>query len=109
MASYNIRKSIDQKYYFTLNADNNEKVLTSETYNQKSSAYVGITAVKNNSPFDTRYKRKISTRGQHYFVLVAENGEPIGTSEEYSSSYAMELGISVVKRIGPIATTNDYA
>lgn len=100
---YSLRNSKDGKYYFTLDAENNEVVLTSETYNLKISAVDGIQSVKVNSPYDTRYRRKVSTRGLSFFVLVAANGEIIGTSEGYSSTYAMESGIAVVKRIGPIA------
>jgi uncharacterized protein len=105
--SYNLKRSVDQKYYFNLVADNNEKVLTSETYNLKQSALDGISSVRINSPLEGRYKRKISTRGLNFFVLTAANGEPIGTSEEYSSVQAMENGILVVKRIGPTATFRD--
>jgi len=105
--SYILKRSVDQKYYFNLVADNNEKVLTSETYNAKQSALDGISSVKTNSPLEIRYKRKISSRGLNYFVLTGANGEPIGTSEEYSSAQEMEDSILVVKRIGPLATLRD--
>jgi uncharacterized protein YegP (UPF0339 family) len=105
--TYNLKRSSDSKYYFTLHAENNEKVLTSETYNQKQSAISGIESVRVNSPFDNRYKRKVSSRDLSYFVLTASNGEPIGTSEEYSSIANMENGISVVKQIGPTASVKD--
>ncbi len=104
---YVIQLSSNQKYYFTLVAENNEKVLTSEMYNLKSSARDGITSVRVNSPLDSHYKRKTSGRNLPFFVLIAANGEPIGTSEEYSSYQAMENGISTVKRIGPTATEID--
>ncbi|MCJ7632766.1 YegP family protein [Candidatus Bathyarchaeota archaeon] len=105
--SYNLKRSMDQKYYFNLVADNNEIVLTSETYNTKQNALDGISSVRLNSPHEERYKRKISTRQLHYFILTATNGEPIGTSEEYSSAQAMENGILVVKRIGQSAILRD--
>lgn len=104
---YAIRRSTDQKFFFNLHAENHEKVLTSETYNTKANAQGGIKAVRENSPYDSRYKRKISTRGLHFFVLTAANGEPIGTSEEYSSLQAMENGIATVKKIGPTAVEID--
>lgn len=105
--SYILKRSTDQKYYFNLAADNNEKVLTSETYNVKQSALDGISSVRINSPLDTRFIRKTSSRGLNFFVLTAANGEPIGTSEEYSSAQAMEDSILVVIRIGPLATLKD--
>jgi uncharacterized protein YegP (UPF0339 family) len=42
-------------------------------------------------------------------VLKAANGEIIGTSEEYSTTYGIEDGIMVIKRIGPIARTIDIS
>lgn len=106
-ASYTINKSTDGKYFFNLEADNNEKVLTSETYHSKQGALDGIASVRNNSAMDSRYERKTSTRNQPYFILKAANGEPIGRSEEYSSIQARERGIQVVKTIGPKAPIRD--
>jgi uncharacterized protein YegP (UPF0339 family) len=40
--NYVIKKSSDDKFYFNLVAGNNEKVLTSEMYNQKQGALNGI-------------------------------------------------------------------
>ena len=107
--TYVIKKSADGKFFFNLKAGNHETVLTSETYNQKSSALDGIESVKKNSPLDDRYERKVSNHGQHFFVLKAANHEVIGKSEEYSSENAMEDGIAVVKKLGPAAETKDEA
>jgi len=106
---YVIRDSADGKFYFVLEAENDKVVLTSETYYYKSSAITGIESVKVNSPIDARYDRRISVNKEPYFVLKGGNGEIIGTSEMYSSTYAMEDGIKVVKRIGPIAQTIDIS
>ena len=108
-ASYTIKKSTDGKYFFNLEAENNEKVLTSETYNSKQGANDGIASVRVNSPLDARYERKTSVRNQPFFVLKAANGETIGKSEEYSSLQAREHGIEVVKTIGPKAPIRDLA
>lgn len=105
---YDLYRSTNHQFYFNLTAVNNEKILTSELYYQKQSALDGIASIKANSLYDSRYKRKISTRGFPYFVLTAANGEPLGTSEEYSSSSAMEHSIDVVKQIGPTAMLRDH-
>lgn len=102
-----IKKSSDDKFYFNLVAGNNEKVLTSEMYNQKQGALNGIESVKENSAKDDRFEARVSEKGQDYFVLKAGNNEVIGTSEEYSSKSAMEDGIEVVKKLGPTAATED--
>src|SRR5690242_2704695 len=91
------------KYYFNLRAGNNEKILTSETYTTKASAQNGIESVRRNSQDDARYQRKTASNGSPYFTLTATNGETIGRSEMYSSTYAMENGIASVKANAPTA------
>jgi hypothetical protein len=105
---YDLYRSTNQQFYFNLTAGNNEKILMGELYTQKQSALDGIASMKVNSIYDSRYKRKISTRGFPYFVLTAANGEPLGTSEEYSSTAAMEHSINVVKQLAPTAVLRDH-
>jgi len=102
-----IRKSSDDKFYFNLVAGNNEKVLTSEMYNQKPGALNGIDSVKENAAKTDRFEARVSDKGQDYFVLKAGNNEVIGTSEEYSSKSAMQDGIEVVKKLAPSAAVDD--
>ena len=42
-----------------------------------------------------------------YFVLKAANGEPIGTSEEYSSDAAAKNGVESVKKNAAVAQIED--
>ena len=49
-AEFEIRRSEDQQYYFVLQADNNEIVVTSEMYTSKASAQNGIAVVKRLAP-----------------------------------------------------------
>jgi hypothetical protein len=105
--AYLLKRSLDLKYYFNLRAGNNEIVLTSEMYLSKQNAINGIISVKSNSPYESRYQRKVSTRGKNYFNLTAANNEIIGTSEEYNTVEARENGINVVKKIGPSAPVID--
>jgi len=105
---FEIKKSSDNQYRFNLKAGNGEIILSSELYKVKSSAEQGIASVKMNAPIDNRYERKVSTSNQPFFVLKAANGEPIGRSEIYSSTSAMENGIESVKRNAPGATIEDF-
>jgi uncharacterized protein YegP (UPF0339 family) len=104
---FELRKSGGGQFYFNLKASNGEPILASEMYQSKAGAENGIESVKTNAPTDSRYERKTSNSGQPYFVLKAANGEPIGKSETYSSSAAMENGIESVKRNGPHAAVED--
>ena len=105
-AKYGLTQS-GQSFHFSLTAANGEKVLASEAYSSKAAAQNGISSVKTNAPLDQRYERKSSKDGRPYFVLKAANGEPIGTSEMYSSAGAMENGISAVKANAATAAIDD--
>lgn len=98
---YVLKKTAPQQYSFVLRAENNEPILVSETYTSKPGARSGIASCQLNSPNDQRYVRKTSTAGQPFFVLHGANGEPIGSSEMYSSVQAREQGILSTKRHGP--------
>ena len=67
----------------------------------------GINSVRSNAPHEDRYERRTSRRDEPYFVLKAQNGEVIGTSEMYSSSAARDDGIRSVMHNAPIATLED--
>lgn len=103
---YVLKRSGDQ-YMFNLKAGNGETILTSERYVSKNGAHSGIASVQANSPKDERYERKTSSSGQPYFVLKAGNGEPIGSSEMYSSTAARDKGIESVKANGPTTDVRD--
>lgn len=106
-ARYELKKTSDNQYMFNLIAPNNEVILTSERYRTKGGAENGIASVRENSPIDARYERKVSVSEQNYFVLRAANYEVIGKSEMYSSKQAMENGIQSCKTHGPTAPVDD--
>jgi uncharacterized protein YegP (UPF0339 family) len=108
MASkFSIFKGTNDNYYFHLKAGNGEKVLASEGYSYKSSCKSGIDSVKENAPKDSRYEKKTSWNDKYYFVLKGGNGEIIGTSEMYESSWGRDNGIEVVKKDAPGAIIED--
>lgn len=109
MAKFQLKKASDGQFFFTLNADNGEKVLMSEMYKAKPGALNGIESVKKNASDDARFERKVSKAGKPYFVLKARNNEVIGTSEEYSSESARDNGIAAVKSAAAMASTDDQA
>ena len=108
MAGYfELKAAAGGKFMFNLKAANHQVVLTSETYGAKASALMGIESVKKNAPDDSRYQRKTAKDNSPYFVLVAANSEPLGKSEMYSSTSAMEGGIASVKANAPTAEVKD--
>ncbi|OGO26268.1 MAG: hypothetical protein A2136_09415 [Chloroflexi bacterium RBG_16_54_11] len=106
-ALFILHKSADQQYYFNLTAQNNEIILTSETYTSKGGAIYGIQSVRENSPSESRYSRFTSEDGQYYFLLKGANNETIGKSETYTTHQAREKGIQAVKKVGLTAPLSD--
>lgn len=94
---YELKKSADGQFMFNLRAGNSKVVLTSETYADKAGAQAGIKSVKKNAAKDKNFERKMSESNQHFFVLKASNGEPIGRSEMYTTADSMAKGIASVK------------
>jgi uncharacterized protein YegP (UPF0339 family) len=90
-----------------LKAGNGQKIIASEGYKAKASCMNGIESVKTNSQDDSKFERKESKNGKHYFNLKATNGQVIGTSEMYEATSGMENGIESVKKNAPIASTEE--
>ncbi|CAN7472367.1 YegP family protein [Polaromonas sp. LjRoot131] len=106
---FELKKSKNDKYFFSLLAGNGQKILASEMYETKASAVNGIESVKKNAPDDSRYDRLEGKDGSPYFTLKAGNGQVIGVSEMYSSASARDNGIASCKANAPGAATVDTA
>jgi len=104
---YALSKNSDGRFLFNLKAGNDEKILTSESYDAKASAEKGIESVRSNASIDARFDRMTSNDKKPYFTLKGANGEVIGTSEQYSSDAAMEAGIKAVQANAPSMTVDD--
>lgn len=96
--SYQISPTTDAKFMFNLKAENNQVILTSQVYEQKQSALAGITSVQVNGTDAKNFEHLVSTVGEPYFVLKAQNGEVIGKSEMYSSESAAAVGVASVQK-----------
>jgi len=100
---FEIKESAGGKFIFNLKAGNGQIILSSESYETKQGAEKGIESVRKNATDDNRYERKTAKNDEAFFVLKAGNGEPLGRSETYSSTSAMENGIESVKKNAPDA------
>lgn len=107
MGKFIIKTGINGQYYFSLKADNGQKILSSEGYISKAGCLNGIDSVKANSNADGNYDRRATTNGKYYFNLKASNGQIIGTSEMYESSSGRENGIESVKSNAPGAKVEE--
>jgi uncharacterized protein YegP (UPF0339 family) len=91
-----------------LRARNGEIILSGEGYSSKQNCLNGITSVKINSPYDSRYENR-NGFSSYTFNLKAANGEIIGRSENYNSTFNREIGITAVKNDAPNAPVEDLS
>jgi uncharacterized protein YegP (UPF0339 family) len=110
MATFHIFLNQGGQYYFTLEAADDDVILTSEGYTSKQSCKSGIKSVRANAPNDKRYDRKTSKsrNASFYFNLRAGNSKVIGTSEPYHTEPLREDGIHKVKHGAPRANVVDH-
>lgn len=98
--SFELKKSANGQFHFSLKAGNNEIILKGEMYNSKKSARAGIASVQSNARNNDRYSKLTSANGKFYFSLKAANHKVIGTGELYSSEAGRDAGIKSVKANG---------
>jgi uncharacterized protein YegP (UPF0339 family) len=101
MGKFVITIGANSQYYFSLKADNGQKILGSEGYTTKAACQNGIDSVRTNSTDESKFDRKTSTNEKYYFNLKASNGQVIGTSQMYESAASRDNGIeSVINNAG---------
>ena len=101
MGKFVIKTGTNGQYYFSLKADNGQKILASEGYTSKAACTNGIDSVKANAKDEAKYERRTSTNSKYYFTLKATNGQIIGTSEMYETAAGRDGGIESVKTNAP--------
>jgi uncharacterized protein len=106
-AKFELKPAKGGKFMFNLKAPNGKVVLTSELYDKKRNAIKGIEAVKKSATIDKRFEEKKTRKGELYFVLRANNGEIVGTSESYRSMMGLKGGLASVKAHAPEARVED--
>jgi uncharacterized protein YegP (UPF0339 family) len=107
VTNYQVRRSRDNQYYWVLQAENGEIILTSsETYKSKQGCKKGIASSQENTT-DTCINRLKSSDGQFYFQQIARNFEQLGRSELYKSAQNCKKGIKTVLETAPKAKIYD--
>ena len=104
---FELKKSKNDKFHFSLLAGNGQTILTSEMYEAKASAVNGIESVKKNGGDEARYEKLVAKDGSPYFTLKAGNGQVIGQSQMYASEATRDAGIDSVMANAPGAAVDD--
>ena len=104
---FELKKSKNDKYFFTLLADSGKILLTSEMYETKAGAANGMESVKKNAADNAHYHRLVGKDGSPYFTLKASNGQVIGQSHMYPGEKERDSDIGACKASGPGAAVSD--
>jgi uncharacterized protein len=104
MAKFIIITRVNGQFQFVLTTDNDEVILTSESYTTKQSCENTIESVRINAQSDNNYDSKNTVSGKAYFNLRGANMQMIGTSQMYENDEARDIGIIAVKANAPSAT-----
>ena len=104
---FDLKKSSNGKFFFTLKASNGQAILSSEMYETRASASKGIASVQKNAADAARFQRLEGKDGSPYFVLKAANHQIIGSSQLYATEASRATGIASVKSNGPTTAIKD--
>jgi uncharacterized protein YegP (UPF0339 family) len=106
---FELNKTSDGQFRFSLKADEKETLLSSESYRAKSSAEGGIASVRSNCANAGRYEKKAAADGRFFFNLKAGHGEVIGTSPMYASAEARDAAVGKAMAEGASTTVRGNA
>ena len=106
---YELHKSKDEQFRFSLKADNGDTLLLSEGYAAKASAQAGIASVQANAGNDGRYEKKAAAGGKAYFTLKAANHQVIGTSPMFGSEANRDAAMASAKACGATTEVRDQS
>lgn len=93
------------KYHFNIHAANGQIVLSSESYSSEAAAYNGAFAVQADGQFVTSYAlRQNASATGFFFTVTAQNGEVIGTSQQYTTKQGAQDGMAALQKLLPSIT-----
>jgi len=89
------------QYHFNFHAVNGQVVLSSESYTTEAAAYNGAFAVQQDGQNAAAYTISESAGGTFYFTVKADNGQVIGTSQQYSTRSNAQAGATALQNLLP--------
>lgn len=102
-ARFVVKVARDGQFFFSFLSPEGRKILGSEMYKAKASAFNGIASIKRNAPDSRRYDRLVARNGKLYFTLEAGNHEIIGMSDFYETEELREQAVATVMWCAPDA------
>jgi uncharacterized protein len=87
------------KFRFNVFAKNGKIILSSEQYTTEAAAFNGAFAVQTEGQNASAYTLKENTSGGFYFTVKAQNGEIVGTSQQYTTKAAAQGAIASLQSL----------
>jgi uncharacterized protein len=106
-AKFQLKVAKNGKFHFNLLATNGQNILSSEIYETRAKAVVGIESVKKNAVRAGGIELLVSDKQQPYFVVKSTNGQVVGKSQMYASTRTCTRGAASVAKNAPGAATED--
>lgn len=122
MAGKFVIRETNAGVHFDLKAGNGEVILNSKVYKNLMACKKGIESVKRNAPNapvedqtiagfvsekNPKFEIYLDKTGEYRFILKADDGHVIGTSERYKSKAGGQNGIESIKRNSVEATVEE--
>jgi uncharacterized protein len=107
MAKFILYRRRNGEYTFSLKTNEGRVLLSSDGYSSKVGCLNGVESVRVNGRDESRYERKMSSKGMNYFHLKGSSGAILGSSEMYDDAKARDNAITLVQSIVTDAEVND--
>lgn len=104
---FELKKSANDKFYFTLTAANGEVVLTGLMHEDRAGALAAVEEAKARGAEDAGYERLVAKDDSPFFLLKAGDGRVLGQSQMYSSASARDEGVRSCLANAPGAAVDD--
>lgn len=104
---FELKKSANNKFYFTLTAANGQVILAGEMHNDRAGALAAVDEARTRGAEDANYERLVAKDDSPYFLLKAADGRVLGQSQMYSSAAARDEGVKSCLTNAPGAAVDD--
>ena len=109
MGKFVITKKPCGKYQVILKSKAGNILLLSSEYTAKISCKKTIELLRFYSQDADKYQKKTTVDWEFYFYLKSKNGQTIGTSPKYLSTFSREQVIERIKKTAPLADVEDLS
>lgn len=106
--TFEIARSSDKKYYWSLKASFGQVLLTSGIYTSKDKCIESIEKSKRNIEISNFFKKQ-TKNGEFYVIQISFDCQVLSRSDFYTTIEGLEIGIIAIKKCLPVAKIIDLS